>query len=209
MLKILNLAVVVCVVSAGLTFTRAEDPPARPEAQRPEVARLLERNDRNKDGVLDKDECPEPLRRRFEALDRNQDGKLSREELQQAATRLGRPDPAPAARGLDPLFRLLDADNDGKLSREELQNASRLLDRLDKNKNGSLEADEVRISGQPGGRPGEIITPAAKGERHTDKLKVGDDAPDFVLPDLAGKTTVRLSSFKTKQPVVLVFASYT
>jgi hypothetical protein len=40
-------------------------------------------------------------------------------------------------------------------------------------------------------------------------LKVGDTAPDFSLTSPDGKTTVTLSSFKNKQPVVLVFASYT
>ena len=43
------------------------------------------------------------------------------------------------------------------------------------------------------------------------KLKVGDPAPDFELK-YEGKTkagTVKLSSFKGKQPVVLVFGSYT
>ena len=41
------------------------------------------------------------------------------------------------------------------------------------------------------------------------KLKVGDPAPDFTLKDPGGKRTVKLSSFKDKAPVVLVFASYT
>ena len=37
-----------------------------------------------------------------------------------------------------------------------------------------------------------------------DKLKVGDIAPDFTLPDLAGKP-VKLSDFRGKQNVVLAF----
>ena len=39
--------------------------------------------------------------------------------------------------------------------------------------------------------------------------KVGDVAPDFELPSLDGKTRVRLSSFKGKAPVILLFGSYT
>ncbi|MBI3848417.1 MAG: redoxin domain-containing protein [Planctomycetes bacterium] len=39
--------------------------------------------------------------------------------------------------------------------------------------------------------------------------KVGDVAPDFELPSVDGKTRVRLSSFKGKAPVVLLFGSYT
>jgi cytochrome oxidase Cu insertion factor (SCO1/SenC/PrrC family) len=38
----------------------------------------------------------------------------------------------------------------------------------------------------------------------TSTLKVGDAAPDFELPDQAGKT-VRLSDFKGKKNVVLAF----
>jgi len=37
-----------------------------------------------------------------------------------------------------------------------------------------------------------------------DKLKVGDIAPDFTLPDLAGKP-VKLSDFRGKSNVVLAF----
>jgi hypothetical protein len=57
--------------------------------------------------------------------------------------------------------------------------------------------------------PGEKFTPAAKGERHADKLKTGDPAPDFTLADPTGKTEVTLSAFKGKKPVVLVFGSCT
>lgn len=41
------------------------------------------------------------------------------------------------------------------------------------------------------------------------KLKVGDPAPDFTLRRLKGKDKVKLSSFKGKRPVVLIFGSYT
>jgi hypothetical protein len=40
-------------------------------------------------------------------------------------------------------------------------------------------------------------------------LNPGDAAPDFSLPTLDRKQTVRLSSFRGSQPVVLVFGSYT
>lgn len=58
-------------------------------------------------------------------------------------------------------------------------------------------------------KTGEINTPAAKGERKTTKLKVGDIAPDFLLPDLKKTKEVKLASFKDKKPVVLIFGSYT
>jgi hypothetical protein len=39
--------------------------------------------------------------------------------------------------------------------------------------------------------------------------RVGDLAPDFDLPTVDRKSRVALSSFRGKQPVVLVFGSYT
>jgi hypothetical protein len=40
-------------------------------------------------------------------------------------------------------------------------------------------------------------------------LRVGDTAPGFALPTQDQKSTVQLASFRTSQPVVLVFGSYT
>jgi hypothetical protein len=39
--------------------------------------------------------------------------------------------------------------------------------------------------------------------------RVGEMAPDFTLPTVDHKAQVSLSSFRGKQPVVLVFGSYT
>ena len=39
--------------------------------------------------------------------------------------------------------------------------------------------------------------------------KVGDEAPDFSLPTLDGKQTVKLSQHKGDRPVVLIFGSFT
>lgn len=39
--------------------------------------------------------------------------------------------------------------------------------------------------------------------------KAGDVAPDFELQDLDGKNSVRLSDFRGKRPVALIFGSYT
>lgn len=41
------------------------------------------------------------------------------------------------------------------------------------------------------------------------KLAVGDEAPDFDLRTADKTARVKLSSFRGKQPVVLVFGSYT
>jgi peroxiredoxin len=39
--------------------------------------------------------------------------------------------------------------------------------------------------------------------------KAGDLAPDFTLSNVSGTTSVTLSDFRGKKPVVLVFGSYT
>ena len=48
-----------------------------------------------------------------------------------------------------------------------------------------------------------------RGERAPDRLKTGDPAPDFKLKTVDGKKTVRLSGFRGKKPVALIFGSYT
>ncbi len=40
-------------------------------------------------------------------------------------------------------------------------------------------------------------------------LNVGDEAPDFMLPTTSHDANVQLASFRRRQPVVLVFGSYT
>ena len=39
--------------------------------------------------------------------------------------------------------------------------------------------------------------------------KEGDEAPDFELSDVNGENPVRLSDFRGKKPVALVFGSFT
>jgi hypothetical protein len=69
--------------------------------------------------------------------------------------------------------------------------------------------EDKQPKGKAGQRPGEVNTPPAKGERLPDRLRVGDVAPDFSLPDVSGKKAVTLSGFKGRRPVVLIFGSYT
>ena len=203
---------VILALAAAPAFSGEEQKKRRP-AQRPamDVEKAFQQWDANKDGSLDRSEVPERLKERFERIDANSDGKLSLDELRKVAPRLGLQPPT-AGTTPDALFRLLDSNADGKLSKDELQNAGKLLEKLDKNKDGQLDAEELTTPApkrKSAGRPGEVITPAAKGERQKDKLNAGDPAPDFTLPTVAGKQTVTLSSFKGQKPVVLIFASYT
>jgi peroxiredoxin len=57
----------------------------------------------------------------------------------------------------------------------------------------------------------DYIKQAAAWQKHYDSLapKAGGLAPDFELKSANDESSVRLSSFKGKRPVVLIFGSYT
>ena len=73
------------------------------------------------------------------------------------------------------------------------------------------------VMAQPGPGGGQGDRPRGRGRpprarripRVRDALKVGEKAPDFELKTVDGKNTVRLSSFRGKRPVLLIFGSYT
>lgn len=115
-----------------------------------------------------------------------------------------------------------DKDADGKVTKKEYTRGDEHWKRLDKNGDGVLEATEFQSSRgrgdrrRPGGRDGEAEKPVAP--------KVGEKAPSFellVLPKPVEPTDdkktakdgkpefVKLSSFKGKKPVALIFGSYT
>lgn len=204
------------LVSAEMTFAADEKPAAqRRPAQRGKPARLFAEYDKDGDGFLTKGELPERMLDRFEQMDADSDAKVSLEELRRFAGLGTRERPAasgPAPEN-EPLLRYLDTSGDGELSVEEIADATQRLGKLDKDGNGAVDRDEIpRSAGKGrnnGGKPGEIITPAAKGERIAEKLKVGDTAPEFTLPLLGGKGAISLATLRHKKPVVLIFASYT
>ena len=65
--------------------------------------------------------------------------------------------------------------------------------------------------GQDGGKKGGPGRGAGKGARPEQGagVAVGTDAPDLALKTLDGKSLWRLSAFRGKQPVALIFGSYT
>src|SRR5262249_19693459 len=105
--------------------------------------------------------------------------------------------PAPAQGVVDRVLSRYDRNRDGVIDLEEWPGPAAAFDRFDADKDGKLSRKELGAIGDRLARflgdrdkPGEVNTPAAKGERHPERLKVGDDAPDFTLPDLTGKKTV-------------------
>jgi len=121
-----------------------------------------------------------------------------------AAQRMGEP---LGAEAFQKLLQQYDKNGDKKIQRSEYLRTDAGFASLDRNRDGVLEAQDFET---PAARPrsGDVIrernAPAAK------LPKVGDKAPDFELPMLGMKDTkVKLSSFAGKQPVALIFGSYT
>lgn len=111
-----------------------------------------------------------------------------------------------------------DRDEDQKISREEYTRSDDHFARLDRDGDGTIEKTDVERKRGRGDRD------KARGRRGERQRAVapseGDLAPDFALelliPKKKGKTResdetekIRLSSFKGKKPVALVFGSYT
>ena len=98
------------------------------------------------------------------------------------------------------LVRLLDMDGDRKISLSEF---TKFFTAADQDKDRSLSQqemmDEISVKRQ------ETI----RREEEASGPKVGEFAPDFALKTLDGKRIVKLSDFRGREPVVLVFGSYT
>jgi len=108
----------------------------------------------------------------------------------------------------------------GEITKERFRGRPELFARLDRDGNGVLRADDFdspppppRPKAPPPGGPdrltllrglfsGEIGSPAPG-------PKVGQAAPDFALRTPDGKREVKLSDFRGKKPVVLIFGSFT
>ncbi|MDO8349175.1 MAG: hypothetical protein Q7T30_02990 [Planctomycetota bacterium] len=121
-----------------------------------------------------------------------------------AAQRLGQP---LGAEAFQKLLQQYDKNGDKKIARTEYLRTDAAWANLDRDGNGVLEAPDFEAPGSKP-RPNDVIR-----ERNgpAEKLpKVGDKAPDFELPMLGMKDKkVKLSSFAGKQPVALIFGSWT
>lgn len=203
-------------------FDKNKDGVLEPSECPPQLRQRFDQMDANHDGKLNKQEMQAGAKHLREAtpgrsVARSMPGTPDRPAAGSMQKRPDRPatgskDARAAVAGTladDPLFRLLDTNHDGTLSSDELERAVKLLQDHDDDDDGMLSRDELPAPTTKGGRRGEVITKAAKGERYQDTLAVGDVAPDFTLPDLSGKNEITLSSFRGQRPVVLVFASYT
>lgn len=121
-------------------------------------------------------------------------------------------EPAPDPWGL--IAKEHDKNGDGKVTLREYSRGKERFERLDKDTDGKLTAaDFVAGENRRDNRR------RNRGRTRRDRIlgralearapKLGDVAPGFSLKQLDGKKRVRLSSFKGKKPVALIFGSYT
>ncbi len=176
------LVTIAFLLLVGSGFAGDQDSTKKQEADQmpPFVALLLKggtdnfitRFDKNKDGVLSKDEAPPGLARIFDRFDTNHDGKLDKEEierlLQVMRQRFGdnkKPESTPnknpqVDRMVEKLLEQMDANKDGKISKAEAKGKiAEFFDQLDTNKDGYLDKEELgraaaRFVANQGGKGG-------------------------------------------------------
>jgi Ca2+-binding EF-hand superfamily protein len=147
---------------------------------------FIKRFDKNKDGVLTKDEVPPGLAKIFERVDTNHDGKLDQREIEQLLQvmrqRFGenkKPEQSPnknpnknpppnnpqVEKMVERLLEQMDTNKDGKISRSEAKGKlAEFFEQLDTNKDGYLDKEELhraaaRFVANQGGAPAQAKTP--------------------------------------------------
>ena len=132
--------------------------PAEPRERPKTLVDLVEAGDRDGDGRLSIEEVPQSQREGFLRLDPNQDGFIDLaeakdlDERRQRSQRAREPGatsdaPAPPRRARRTLVRevqLMDTDGDGKLQKREAPlRVQEIFDRVDRNADGAIDADEA------------------------------------------------------------------
>ena len=147
-------------------------------------------------------------------LDADRDGTITLRDLR------GRPG-GPAAMMAGQLFYQWDLDSNGKISKAEM---SAFFENADADDHGFLTPDDLRRAfapppseaaaepeSQPQPTPVYWLKMLLSGQlgSMTKGPELGDPAPDFDLPTFDDTQRVKLSSFRGKKPVVLIFGSFT
>jgi hypothetical protein len=177
---------------------------------------LARRCDGDSDGVITPEEFAGPSEL-FERLDRDRDGELKREDFDWS-------DSAPFVRQQGQAgqwFARIDKSSNGRVTAEEWQ---QFFEKLAGEK-GYVSRDDLRAglfppaprsgSAPPPGQQGPSIEVLLKGlvSGELGSLREGpainDRGPDFELETQDGKRSLRLSTFRERKPVVLVFGSFT
>lgn len=218
------LVVLSCV--AGLIPIAAAEEPAnsatnsQPSAAVPDWVRvgqsrydwkwLVERCDRDADGVVTESELPLSAAT-FARLDRTWDGKLTGDDFDWSMEgELRRQKETTFA-----LFKVVDKNSDGRIAAEEWQ---AMFAKVAQDQNYLIEEDLERLIYLPRvvKTANEMRLRTGRSEFSPERMKPrgevprpGDLAPDFELTSPDGNTTVKLSSFRGQKPVVLIFGCFT
>jgi Ca2+-binding EF-hand superfamily protein len=125
---------------SGLASAGEGAPPSGADAQARREAlvnHFFERMDANKDGQITRLEVELAGKSMFAKLDRNGDGEITKEEAESGARAVRKEE-------LATHFKTLDANRDGRLTLEESKLPAAFFDRLDKDKDHNLSADEFQ-----------------------------------------------------------------
>jgi Ca2+-binding EF-hand superfamily protein len=135
----------ILAVSFAAAQDRGERPPPREGEKAPgrplqfDIDRFFKDFDKNDDGFLTREELPAELRQSFDRIDANRDGKISREELARGIAQL-----QPRRRASDMIYMLIEMSDAHEDSVAEVQRAYDILRKLDKNRDGKIDPDELK-----------------------------------------------------------------
>ncbi len=172
---------------------------------------LADRYDWDGDGVILREDLPAQVANLAARLDRDQDGKITKDDFDWSNNSTYMKQTAQAKR----VFGSIDRDRNGHLTKEEW---SSFFDRaaLDAD---SITPDDLQAALFPPQPPSssDDLTPIdflrgfVSGELGSirEGPKVGRRAPDFELADHKRERRLRLSQYRDKKPVVLIFGSFT
>jgi hypothetical protein len=177
---------------------------------------LAGRMDADRDGVITRREFKGPAEL-FDRLDRDGDGRLTPADFDWSE----RSPWVRQSRAAGMLFRRADVDTNGRISAAEWQ---ALFKKAARGKD-HLTPEDLRAllyppppPRRPGKRPEAGMPPRwlllaglFRGEIGSlrEGPRLGEMAPDFRLQTQDGKRTIRLSDYRGKKPVVLIFGSFT
>lgn len=116
-------------------------------ADHQQLSRMLDQigdADANQDGRISRQEWTALRSARFERADRNRDGQLSADDVPAMMRGRGRG----RAGQLDQVIAAADQNGDGRVSREEFVSGTRLFEGLDKDRDGSIDAEELKRAGE-------------------------------------------------------------
>jgi len=139
------LAAIVAVSFAAAQDRGERPPPPREGEKAPgkplqfDIDRFFKDFDKNGDGVLTRDELPQQLRQSFDRIDANRDGKITRAELTRGIGNL-----QPRRRASDMIYMLIEMSDAHEDSVAEVQRAYDILRKLDKNRDGKIDPDELK-----------------------------------------------------------------